>query len=103
MNQLRKEMDDSRQKGDVVIALCGNKCDQYDKRQVRTEDAREYATKEGLLFIETSAKTSENVQNTFLTIAKTLLSKKPEKKPVITGTVKTKGPEEVQPGGGCCG
>lgn len=68
MSQLRKELDDSRQKGEVVIVLCGNKCDQYDRRQVRTEEAREYATKEGLLFMESSAKTSENVQNTFLTI-----------------------------------
>src|ERR1700742_3526679 len=50
----------------IIIALAGNKLDlvteQPDKRAVTTADAEAYAKEAGLLFFETSAKTSENVR-----------------------------------------
>jgi Ras-related protein Rab-5C len=104
--QLRKETDDSRTKGDIVIALCGNKCDRYEARQVGTEEARAYATKEGLIFFETSAKTTDNVQNVFLQIAKQLMTRKPEKKEKVDTVQPHKKQDPNQPTTtqpGCCG
>ncbi|KAM3084219.1 GTP-binding protein of the rab/ypt [Clarireedia jacksonii] len=60
----------------IIIALAGNKLDlvteQPDKRAITTEDAAGYAREAGLLFFETSAKTSENVRELFTAIAKKL-------------------------------
>ncbi|PQE22823.1 GTP-binding ypt5 protein [Rutstroemia sp. NJR-2017a BBW] len=60
----------------IIIALAGNKLDlvteQPDKRAITTEDASGYAREAGLLFFETSAKTSENVRELFTAIAKKL-------------------------------
>ncbi|KAL2864215.1 Rab family GTPase [Aspergillus lucknowensis] len=60
----------------IVIALAGNKLDLVtespDKRAIPTADAEAYAREAGLLFFETSAKTSSNVRELFTAIAKKL-------------------------------
>jgi small GTP-binding protein len=56
----------------IVIALAGNKVDLASKRAVDFEEAQEYAQDNGLLFMETSAKTAMNVNEIFLAIAKHL-------------------------------
>lgn len=52
----------------IVIILIGNKCDLENQRVVPTEDAKEFAEKEGLFFLETSALESTNVESAFLTV-----------------------------------
>jgi small GTP-binding protein len=57
---------------DIVIGLAGNKMDLESKREVSTDEARNYAHDNGCIFFETSAKTGENVNAIFNQIAKKL-------------------------------
>ena len=63
---------------DIVIALAGNKSDLdkgfYSRRTVEYEEAKAYAEEKGLLFLETSAKNADNVDEIFLAIARKLLT-----------------------------
>ncbi|KAL0717049.1 hypothetical protein Bca4012_066371 [Brassica carinata] len=52
----------------IVIMLIGNKCDLGSLRAVPTEDAQEFAERENLFFMETSALEATNVETAFLTI-----------------------------------
>jgi Ras-related protein Rab-1A len=55
---------------DVKLMLIGNKNDiEGSKRQVYYEDAKEFADKLGISYIETSAKTSINVKEAFINMA----------------------------------
>merc|ERR550539_115897 len=70
-----KWIDDVRAErgNDVVICLVGNKTDLgADKRQVSTEEGEEKAKKEGLLFMECSAKAGYNVKSLFRKLATSL-------------------------------
>ncbi|KAK9815512.1 hypothetical protein WJX72_004893 [[Myrmecia] bisecta] len=58
--------------GDIVIILVGNKTDLVELREVTPEDGQEYASRNDMLFIETSAKTAANVSEIFETVAKKL-------------------------------
>jgi len=53
----------------IVIALAGNKLDLEGGRQVESDEARAYADENGILFVETSAKTNHMVNELFKTIA----------------------------------
>lgn len=52
----------------VVIALAGNKADLKGKRKVDNDEANEYAKEQGILHLETSAKTAMNVKELFVAI-----------------------------------
>lgn len=65
---------------DMYFILIGNKADLDDKREVSIEQGEEKAKNLGIAFMETSAKTSHNVDNVFNQtcehIVKNILSKK---------------------------
>jgi GTPase SAR1 family protein len=46
----------------MVTVLVGNKVDMEAKRAVTVDEARHFAQENGLIYIETSAKTSANVE-----------------------------------------
>merc|ERR1712000_38745 len=50
---------------DMTIMLIGNKSDLDQKRQVTYSEGEAFAKENGLVFLETSAKTAENVQEAF--------------------------------------
>jgi len=54
----------------TVIMLIGNKRDIEDQRDVSYEEVSKFAQENGVLFLESSAKTGENVEEAFLKTAK---------------------------------
>ncbi|XP_008947644.1 PREDICTED: ras-related protein Rab-17 [Merops nubicus] len=64
---------------EIVIALVGNKTDLASEREVSSEEGEEFARTEGLLFMETSAKSSHQVNDIFMAIAQELLQREQEK------------------------
>ncbi len=54
--------------GNICIMLVGNKCDLRHLREVPTDQAKDFAEKNGLFFIETSALDATNVDLAFQTI-----------------------------------
>ncbi|XAR69425.1 hypothetical protein NMG60_11000995 [Bertholletia excelsa] len=100
----------------IVIMLIGNKCDLESLRAVPTEDAQEFAERESLYFMETSALESTNVESAFITVLKEIyriMSKKTlaavdleySKSASLKGTrIIVPGQESNSGGGGgCCG
>lgn len=83
----------------MVIALVGNKADLESQRRVKTEDAQAYAEDNSILFMETSAKTAQNVKEVFEAIA-THLPKERERKPDARPLIVP--PHEAAPKKGCC-
>jgi Ras-related protein Rab-2A len=59
----------------MVILLIGNKNDLEHRRAVSTDEGKAFADANGLLFLETSAKTAYNVEQAFLNTAEEIHSK----------------------------
>ncbi|CAE7665936.1 RABH1E, partial [Symbiodinium microadriaticum] len=57
---------------DVIIVLVGNKTDASERRQVSVEEGEDKSTKEGIMFIETSAKAGFNIKALFRKLATAL-------------------------------
>ncbi len=76
LNQIKELTDDK-----VMIMLIGNKIDKS-QRVVSREDGERLARNYQISFLETSAKTGQNVELAFMTTAQDLLDKKLNKKRV---------------------
>ncbi|EYU39898.1 hypothetical protein ABFS83_10G171300 [Erythranthe nasuta] len=101
----------------IVIMLIGNKSDLGTLRAVPTEDAQEFAERENLYFMETSALQATNVESAFMTIL-TEIYRIVSKKTLVAGdgsdyskSTSLKGTRIIVPGqdsdpnakkGGCC-
>lgn len=74
-NRISSWLEDARRNTNpnTVMLLIGNKLDLADKeREVTFEEAQKFASENGLLFLETSAKTGENVEEAFLQTARAI-------------------------------
>ena len=114
---------DARQyTSDAVVLLVGNKSDS-ESRTVSTEEGQAFAAKEGLLFLEASAKVGLNVETIFKLLAETIRNRlglnKPRAMltdseirkleeagvkvgPTLSGTVPLVQEAEDDDDGGCC-
>ncbi|KAL1923905.1 uncharacterized protein VTP21DRAFT_6940 [Calcarisporiella thermophila] len=96
----------------IVIMLVGNKSDLRHLRAVPTEEAKQYATDNGLSFIETSALDASNVELAFqrnlteiyrIVSSKALESSDDVIRPTGGQTIQvTPTPEDAKPQGKCC-
>ncbi|MFH4975098.1 hypothetical protein AB6A40_001807 [Gnathostoma spinigerum] len=85
--------------------LVGNKCDLTAKRAVELTAAKEYADQLGIPFLETSAKSSTNVEQAFLTMAAEIKNRMGPTQQAGTGpSVRIGGSQPVneRKTGGCC-
>ena len=57
----------------VLKILIGNKCDLTDDREITTEEGKAFALRNGMEFMETSAKMNTNVTEAFETLGKLMI------------------------------
>eukprot|EP00300_Choanocystis_sp_HF-7_P034209 c46805_g1_i1.p1 GENE.c46805_g1_i1~~c46805_g1_i1.p1 ORF type:complete len:225 (+),score=63.04 c46805_g1_i1:49-675(+) len=114
-NHLTTWLDDARQhsNSNMIIMLIGNKCDLEQRRAVQYEEGEQFAKENGLIFMETSAKTAHNVEEAFIQTAQNIYSKIEKgvldvsnegKYGVRLGTDNKPKPQDSPSagGGGCC-
>lgn len=86
----------------IVMAFAGNKVDLVQNRKVSVEEAQAFCDENGILYMETSAKTAANVNELFVAIAKRL----PKSQQPRTTTTKIVADPSKQPAKkkeeGCC-
>ncbi|PHH69024.1 hypothetical protein CDD80_7061 [Ophiocordyceps camponoti-rufipedis] len=106
---------------DIVVVLVGNKADltqqDHNKREVTREEAEAWAKRNGVMeYVETSAKSGENVEKAFMRVAERIFQniqagkydlsdrRSGVKGPGATGPrqVKLTGDTNKTAGGGCC-
>ena len=74
----------------VYKFLVGNKCDLEEDRKISYEQGKEFAETYGMKFIETSAKTSSNVNEAFTTMTKDIISQMQDKEKLTKNEDKKK-------------
>jgi small GTP-binding protein len=58
---------------EIPIILVANKVDLKDSRVVTTKEGKEYAKKNGLVYVESSALTGENVEEAYSNLCRTMI------------------------------
>ena len=90
----------------VVKMLVGNKCDMVEQRAVERAIAEEVAGGLGVPFYEASAKTAENVEEIFQSMARSILAVTKDTSGAApapgAGGVAVAGSAGAAPSGGCC-
>lgn len=110
-NHLTRWLEEARQNGNpnMTIMLIGNKCDLEHRRAVSTKEGELFAQENGLIFLETSAKTAANVEAAFIKTAESIYEKIKEGlyDPCREGNgvklgVMTSTPKAASKNSGCC-
>eukprot|EP01087_Luapelamoeba_hula_P002308 TRINITY_DN1199_c0_g1_i2.p1 TRINITY_DN1199_c0_g1~~TRINITY_DN1199_c0_g1_i2.p1 ORF type:complete len:215 (+),score=40.36 TRINITY_DN1199_c0_g1_i2:1-645(+) len=91
----------------IVLALVGNKNDLEEKREVPQSEVDSFAQQEGIIYMDTSAKTAHNINEVFISVARSL-SKQPQENVepdpgVNRFSVQSIGGQQAAPKTGCCG
>lgn len=86
MNEFREQILRVKVDSQTPMILVGNKVDLEDRRDVSQSEAEELSKSWGVRYIETSAKTTENVETVFYTLMSDIQKRKgpvesPSKKP----------------------
>ena len=87
----------------VPKLLVGNKLDLSSQRQVSVEDAQDLADSLGMEYIETSAKSAQNVKEAFMKMSEKMLEQSSSKQVSSSAPVGTKLTERKKVKKGCCG
>lgn len=92
-NSVRKWLKEIRDNSDrkVCIMLIGNKSDLQNLRSISTEESRNLAQNENLLFLETSALSAENIQEAFTVLISTIVEQT-----ISTGVASSKNSSQKQ-------
>jgi len=88
---------------DTLIALAGNKADLEANRVIDRETARAYAESMNILYMETSAKTGQNVNELFHDIAVRLPKQSTDEEEKAKGVALGGRSAGLSSSGGCCG
>ena len=90
----------------VLKILIGNKNDLVDDREIKTEEGQAFANRNGMQFIETSAKMNTNVTEAFEALAKLMMQFNSEKKTVLSKnepkTLKSSSGQDLNKKKKCC-
>jgi len=76
-NHLTRWLEEAKQNSNpnMVIMLIGNKSDLHTRRAVSFKEGEQFAEENGLIFLETSAKTAANVEQAFIKTAEKIYEK----------------------------
>mmetsp|Transcript_2697 Transcript_2697/g.2827 ORF Transcript_2697/g.2827 Transcript_2697/m.2827 type:complete len:206 (-) Transcript_2697:201-818(-) len=109
---LTRWLEEAKQNGNpsMTIMLIGNKSDLEHRRAVSTKEGEEFALKNGLIFLETSAKTAANVEAAFIKTAENIYEKiksgiydpSREGNGVKLGVMASNANKAAVKSGGCC-
>ena len=92
----------------VYKLLIGNKCDLEEKRKVTFQEGKDFATSNGMQFIETSAKADTNVKEAFELLTQEIIKasitkdKSMERKEKTVHLSSGGADLSTKPKGGCC-
>ena len=101
VEKFHKDIKMANGKDDIPIVVCGNKCDLPD-RNITKEDGEAMCSNLGVKYIETSAKTNLNVQESFTELTRMMRAQNPSVNQAKTGGENKDNNKDESGGGGCC-
>ncbi len=90
----------------VLKFLIGNKCDLENDREIETKEGQDFANRNGMQFMETSAKEDKNINEAFEALAKLMMEFSNEKNSSLnkadTKVLKKSSGKDLKTKSGCC-